>query len=264
MFKVWWRQDSATSTLEGTRTHRFIDIAKRGNLPIPIRYYAAHTGRWGGADKINIQNLPSRGPDGKKLKNNIIAPEGYKLIDGDSAQIEARVLAWLAEQDDLVEAFTNGEDVYKKMASRIPNVAEADVTKDQRFVGKTTILGARYGMGAVVSRSVEGIGSYHGARQARRVIQIYRESNWKISHLWREAQNMLVEFTRGNAVKLGRAGVINVDPVRRGVKLPQVCTYVMRTCHTSEKKGVYNLATRLEEAAQTYMAVRSLKISAKQ
>ena len=81
------------STLEETRTQRFIDIAKRGLLPVPIQYYAAHTGRWGGADKINIQNLPSRGPNGKKLKNSIIAPEGYMIIDADSAQIEARVLA---------------------------------------------------------------------------------------------------------------------------------------------------------------------------
>ena len=52
------------STLEETRTQRFIDISKRGTLPVPIRYYAAHTGRWGGDDKINLQNLPSRGANG--------------------------------------------------------------------------------------------------------------------------------------------------------------------------------------------------------
>ena len=46
------------STLEETRTQRFIDISKRGKLPVPIRYYAAHTGRFGGDDKINMQNLP--------------------------------------------------------------------------------------------------------------------------------------------------------------------------------------------------------------
>ena len=98
------------STLEETRTQRFIDIAKRGTLPVPIRYYAAHTGRWGGSDKINLQNLPSRGVSGKKLKNSICAPTGYVLIDCDSSQIEARVLAWLAGQDDLTEAFANGDD----------------------------------------------------------------------------------------------------------------------------------------------------------
>jgi DNA polymerase I-like protein with 3'-5' exonuclease and polymerase domains len=117
------------STLEETRTQRFIDISKRGTLPVPVRYYAAHTGRWGGDDKINMQNLPSRGPNGKKLKRSILAPEGYTLIDCDSSQIEARVLAWLAGQDDLTQAFANNEDVYKVMASRIYGVPEDEVTK---------------------------------------------------------------------------------------------------------------------------------------
>jgi DNA polymerase I-like protein with 3'-5' exonuclease and polymerase domains len=137
------------STLEETRTQRFIDISKRGLLPVPIRYYAAHTGRWGGDDKINLQNLPSRGPNAKALKRSIIAPEGHMIVEADSAQIEARVLAWLAGQEDLVTAFTNKEDVYRNMASRIYNVPEDEVTKEQRFVGKTTILGAGYGMGAI-------------------------------------------------------------------------------------------------------------------
>jgi hypothetical protein len=137
------------STLEETRTQRFIGIAERGKLPVPVRYYAAHTGRWGGDDKINLQNLPSRGPNAKALKKAIIAPEGHTIIEADSAQIEARVLAWLAEQEDLVSAFTNREDVYKKMASTIYGVAVDDVDKDQRFVGKTTILGC-IGAGTMV------------------------------------------------------------------------------------------------------------------
>ena len=140
------------STLEETRTQRFIDIASRGNLPVPIRYYAAHTGRFGGDDKINLQNLPSRGANGNQLKKAIVAPKGYTIIDADSSQIEARVLAWLAGQDDLVEAFAKQEDVYKKMASAIYGIAESDVDKSQRFVGKTTILGAGYGMGRLSSK----------------------------------------------------------------------------------------------------------------
>ena len=131
------------STIEETRTERFLGIAERGALPVPLRYYAAHTGRWGGDDKVNLQNLPR----GSELKNAIIAPDGYVLIDSDSSQIEARMLAWLAEQNDLVEAFENGEDVYKIMASAIYNKSIASITKDERFVGKTTILGAGYGMG---------------------------------------------------------------------------------------------------------------------
>jgi DNA polymerase I-like protein with 3'-5' exonuclease and polymerase domains len=210
------------STLEETRTQRFIDIAKRGLLPVPVKYYAAHTGRWGGDDKINLQNLPSRGANGKKLKRSIIAPEGYTLIDADSAQIEARVLAWLAEQDDLTKAFTDGEDVYVKMASRIYNKAEEDVTKEERFVGKTTILGAGYGMGALKFQAqLKTFGSDMPIDEARRVISIYRESNWKINKLWRDAQQILIGLHRNDRVmRLGRGRVLITVPEENAIRLP--------------------------------------------
>jgi DNA polymerase I-like protein with 3'-5' exonuclease and polymerase domains len=209
------------STLEETRTQRFIGIAERGNLPVPVRYYAAHTGRWGGDDKINLQNLPSRGPNAKALKKAIIAPEGYTIIEADSAQIEARVLAWLAEQEDLVSAFTNKEDVYKKMASTIYGVAVDDVTKDQRFVGKTTILGAGYGMGAVKFQAqLKTFGFDMPLDEARRVINIYRDANWNISNLWKQAQNMLRYMAQGDKITFGKAGVIGVDPAKKALILP--------------------------------------------
>lgn len=209
------------STLEETRTKRFIDISSRGNLPVPVRYYAAHTGRWGGDDKINLQNLPSRGPNAKALKSAIIAPEGHTIIEADSAQIEARVLAWLAEQDDLVSAFTNKEDVYKKMASTIYGVAVEDVTKDQRFVGKTTILGAGYGMGALKFQAqLKSFGFDMELDEARRVINIYRDANWKISQLWRNCQNMLRYMVQGDKLLVGRTGVLDIDPTGKAVILP--------------------------------------------
>ena len=210
------------STLEETRTQRFIDICKRGLLPVPVKYYAAHTGRWGGDDKINLQNLPSRGVNGKKLKRSIIAPEGYTLIDADSAQIEARVLAWLADQDDLTKAFTNGEDVYVKMASRIYDKAEEDITKDERFVGKTTILGAGYGMGALKFQSqLKTFGSDMHIEEARRVIGIYRETNWKINKLWRDAQQILVSLHRNDMpFSLGRGRVLRTVPEENAIRLP--------------------------------------------
>ncbi len=196
-------------TLEESRTERLRGIAKRGLLPVPVRYYAAHTGRWGGDDKINIQNLPSRGVNGKKLKNSMLAPEGYMMVDCDSSQIEARVLAWLAGQDDLVQAFTDKEDVYIKMASKIYNIPEEAVTKDQRFVGKTTILGAGYGMGAVrFADQLQSFGTHMDVEEARRVIRIYRDANWKINTLWRDCQNMLVEMSRGNSGSLGPNGIV--------------------------------------------------------
>lgn len=133
------------STLEETRTQRFIDIGKRGSLPVPLRYYAAHTGRWGGSDSLNLQNLPRK----SALKKAILAPDGHVLINSDSSQIEARTLAWLAGQNDLVVAFDKGQDVYKIMASRIYNKSLEDINDDERFVGKTTILGC-IGTGTLV------------------------------------------------------------------------------------------------------------------
>ena len=209
------------STLEETRTQRFIDIAGRGTLPVPVRYYAAHTGRWGGDDKINLQNLPSRGPNGKMLKKSIVAPAGYTLIDCDSSQIEARVLAWFAGQDDLTDAFRNKEDVYVKMAARIYETSEDQITKDQRFVGKTTILGAGYGMGAVKFQAqLKSFGTDISLDEARRIINIYRDANWKISHVWREAQHMVAAMERGDSYQFGKKGVLEVIGNREAIRLP--------------------------------------------
>lgn len=209
------------STLEETRTERFLGIASRGNLPVPIRYYAAHTGRFGGDDKINLQNLPSRGKNANKLKQAIVAPKGYVIIDADSAQIEARVLAWLAGQDDVTEAFATGKDVYKKMASAIYGVKEEDVTKDQRFVGKTTILGAGYGMGSVKFKDqLKTFGVDVELDEARRIIDIYRRTNNQIALLWRQAHNAITNLSRGDAASLGRRGVLTLVPEEIAIQLP--------------------------------------------
>ena len=235
------------STLEETRTMRFMDIASRGNLPVPIRYYAAHTGRFGGDDKINLQNLPSRGANANMLKKAIVAPKGYVIIDADSAQIEARVLAWLAEQDDVTEAFATGKDVYKKMAAAIYAVKEEDVTKDQRFVGKTTILGAGYGMGAVKFQAqLKTFGVEVDLEEARRIIDIYRRTNHKIALLWRQAQNMLVNLSRGDSAVLGRAGVLDVVPEERAIRLPSglLMRYDDLKFDQTEKGVEYHYQTR--------------------
>jgi DNA polymerase len=204
------------STLEETRTQRFIEIAGRGTLPIPLRYYAAHTGRWGGDDKVNMQNLPRS----SNLKDAIIAPEGYMMIDSDSSQIEARTLAWLAGQDDLVEAFERGEDVYKKMASAIYMKPEADITKDERFVGKTTILGAGYGMGAAkFQNQLKVFGVSIDIEECKRIINVYRETYPRIPALWREAGKALETMIVLQSGTLGRLGVIEVQG-NRGLRLP--------------------------------------------
>lgn len=211
------------STLEETRTQRFLEIAKRGPLPVPLRYYAAHTGRFGGDDKINMQNLPSRGGNAGKIKKGIIAPSGYSIIDADSSQIEARVLAWLSGQDDLLEAFAEDKDVYKKMASAIYNKPEDDVSKPERFMGKTAVLGCGYGMGAIKFQAqLKTYGVEVSLDEARRIVEVYRQTNYAVTALWRQAQMALVSISRWDdgKVPLGRDGVLEVATLHSAIRLP--------------------------------------------
>jgi len=204
------------STLEETRTLRFLDIAKRGALPIPLKYYAAHTGRWGGEDKINLQNLPR----GAALKKSIMAPKGYVLVDSDSSQIEARTLAWLAEQNDLVDAFDNGEDVYRIMASSIYNKDPKDIIKDERFVGKTTILGCGYGMGADKFKAqLKVFGVDTELEECKRIIQVYRSTYEWVPTIWKQAGMALEAMMSDQTAMLGRAGVLSVEG-KKGIRLP--------------------------------------------
>jgi len=204
------------STLEETRTQRFIGISERGPMPVPLRYYAAHTGRWGGDDKLNLQNLPRGGA----LKYAIIPPAGYVMLDSDSSQIEARTLAWLAGQNDLVEAFEKGEDVYKIMAAAIYGKAIGAITKDERFVGKQTVLGAGYGMGAKKFQAqLKTFGVKLEEAECQRIINVYRETYPRIPELWKRAQKILDSIIGNNADSFGRDDILSVDG-KRGILLP--------------------------------------------
>jgi len=207
------------STLEETRTERFIAISKRGPMPVPLQYYAAHTGRWGGSDKINLQNLPSRGANGGKLKKAIVAPKGYVIIDCDSAQIEARVLAWLAGQNDLVEDFREGRDVYKIMGAAIYNKKAEEITKEERFVGKTTILGSGYGMGAPKFQTqLKTFGTEITEGESRHIIEVYRRTYGMIPKLWEQGNAAIEAMANNQSVSFGN-GCISVVG-NKGVLLP--------------------------------------------
>lgn len=188
------------STLEETRTERFIQISLRGKMPVPLRYYAAHTGRWGGDDKLNLQNLPRK----SLLKDSIIAPKGHVLIDADSSQIEARTVAWLSGQTDLIEAFERKEDVYKIMAAAIYNKAEEEIDSGERFVGKTTILGAGYGMGSKkFALQLKTFGVEIADEEAARIISVYRATYPHIPRLWKEANSALDALTQKKTAPVG-------------------------------------------------------------
>jgi DNA polymerase len=208
------------TTLEETRTDRFIGMSTRGAFPVPLRYYGAHSGRWSGQDKVNLQNIPARGMYGGKLKKAIKAPPGHVVIDCDSSQIEARTLAWMAGQYDLVQAFEDKEDVYKIMASRIYGVPIAQVDKTQRQVGKTVILGAGYGVGHVKLRAFLKLqaGVEVSEAEAKSIIMTYRQTYNRIPELWERANKALESLHYGNETTIDIPGLCKTDEI--GITLP--------------------------------------------
>lgn len=215
------------STLEEKRIERFMGIAKRNNgmMPIPLKYYGAHTGRWSGTDKVNLQNLPSRDKKKKALKKAIIPPDGYKVINSDSSQIEARVLAWLAGQEDVVKQFTNREDVYSLFASSVYNRTITKADEVERFVGKTCILGLGYGTGALKLQhtlaTAQPVSVKLEEDECKRIVGVYRDRNDRIIALWREADDMLSTMMNGNVkqpLPFGQHGCVKFD--NGGVILP--------------------------------------------
>ena len=174
-------------------------------------------------DSVNMQNLPSRGgPYAKVLKNCVVPPDGHMIVDCDASQIEARVLAWFAEQDDLVDAFANREDVYKKMASSIYKIPVEEVSKQQRQVGKVAILGCGYGVGGAKFKTVLKLmgGVDVDEDEAKRIVTLYRETNPKIQRLWWDAGAMLERMVQGRDKQFGREGVVRVDHKENAIWLP--------------------------------------------
>ncbi len=223
------------STLEETRTTRFIDIAKRGGLfPIPLKYSAAKTGRAGGMDKLNLQNLPARGKDAKRLKSAMEPPPGHIIINSDSSNIEARMLAWLAGQEDLVSDFANKVDVYSKMASRIYNrevnrkrkevVDGKEIYPDEAegFVGKTVVLGCGYMTGATklqITLKAATPPMDMPLEECERIIKTYRSTYPKIPLLWKEADKAIKAMHDDHGMWLGKEGVLWVEG-KKGIRLP--------------------------------------------
>lgn len=205
------------STLEESRIERFIGVGarNRSRIPVPLRYYGAHTGRWSGTDSINFQNLPSRDKNKKALKKSILAPEGYTLINCDSSQIEARVLAWWAAQNDVVEQFAKGDDVYSVFASKIYGFPVSKEYPIERFVGKTCVLGLGYGTGAAKLRhtlKTQPPGAELTEDECKRIVDIYRTENFHITNLWLECDKALSSMVKGGCnFPLGQHNVVTCD-----------------------------------------------------
>lgn len=203
------------STLEETRTERLLKIAQLtwpGNqqalMPIPLRYGGAHTHRLSGDWKLNLQNLPRGG----NLRRALIAPPGHSVVTVDASQIEARIVAWLCGQDDLVQAFANGEDVYSSFASDVFGYPVSKGTHpNERFMGKTGILGLGFQVGGpkfqntieVQSQLQLGQKIAMSLEEAIRIVGVYRSKYDKISGTWPRLHQAINVLAAGGSFSIG-------------------------------------------------------------
>ncbi len=226
------------SSIEQTRTERFIGIAGRGALPVPLAWWGAqNTGRHAGQDKLNLQNLPRGGA----LRRAICAPPGHVLVVADFSQIEARVIAWLAGQTDRLEDFRQGKDIYCEAGSQTFRRTITKKDKLERSVSKAQVLGCGFGLGGwkfagylasgplgmdpilitesdcvkmniLVNPQVRTDGTttkltgddlLAHCSAAQYLVQAFRDQNPMIVKYWRTCQRMIEDMAAGRRKKYG-------------------------------------------------------------
>lgn len=181
------------STLMETRCERFLGMFSRGYMPVYLKYHGAHTGRFSGGDKVNWQNLISA------LRKCILAPDGYKIVGADSAQIECRLLNWFAGQHNIVQAFRDGRDIYSELASIFFGRTITKANEEERKFGKEIELASGYNMGWLKFqlRVFQKMRKRLTDEEAKRAITVYRESHPQVVGLWKRFQQVIEDMGKG-------------------------------------------------------------------
>ncbi len=215
----------ARQSLGRTSTAKFQAMLDRANSDGRVRgtlvYHGATTGRWVGRG-FQPQNLPRAGADNVDelladmaaltaeaflskhgdpfaaavgcLRGCIIAAPGNSLVAADYAQIEARVLFWLAGDRQALEAFRSGRDIYREMAAIIYGKPADQITKAERQVGKFAILGLGFGMGgSKFYQTCATMGQPVEAELAERAVKAYRAEYPLVKALWNATEDAAVQ-----------------------------------------------------------------------
>ncbi len=131
--------------------------ADSGRVHTSYHQAVAATGRLSSTDP-NLQNIPIRSDEGRKIRQAFIARDGYKLVAADYSQIELRIMAHLSGDDSLLKAFAEGRDIHRHTAAEVFDVPEQDVTDNQRRAAKAINFGLIYGMSAFGLAKQIGVG----------------------------------------------------------------------------------------------------------
>lgn len=269
------------SSIERSRAVRFHQLSLSGRpMPAMLKCFHAWTSRYGAGnsegatDGLNLQNLGKRNPAQLTLRKSIRAPKGFTFVACDSSQIEARMLAFIAGEQELVQQFREGRDPYSELAEKIFGVPWQEIKagaksgnkrmKNYRNVGKTAILSAGYGVGwkkfstTLLRQGVHlspDIDEHH--EQAKQAHQIYRMSNPNIVAFWDYCQKVIESLAAGGEGYFGgpsgdafHYGMMEV-PVAAGAApmlIPSIqmkgCEYILRypNLHwekSDKKRGEY-------------------------
>jgi len=203
---------------EGSQTSvakyaKMMEIQREGRIRNTLVYHGASTGRWASRGGLNLQNIarPTLGDEeigqaiprvfsegvgtmqqlSSLVRSAIRSPAGKTFVDVDFSSIENRVGVWLAGQTDKVELFRKGLDEYKTFASEaLYRIAYNDVTKDQRQVAKSAVLGCLFGQGAKgLVKYSEGMGVKMSEQQAQQAVNAYRASYHQVKSCWGEMES---------------------------------------------------------------------------
>ena len=260
------------SSIQRSRAETFHALAKSGRpMPVMLNAFKAHTSRYtagnseGSSDKLNLQNLSKRDPSQLTLRKAVQAPDGMALVACDSSQIEARILAYVANETELVDAFRRGADPYADLAEKIFQIPSEKIHKGAksgnkklkayRNVGKTGILSAGYGVGwrkyadtllrQGVRLSSDIDQHYEMAHHAHNV---YRASNQNIVAFWDTCQTVIKALYLGYSGEFGGPNdnifQYSVAPICGRDNVPTIIgpngyalRYFKLSCEVSEKNN---------------------------
>jgi len=206
---------------EGSQTSvakyaKMMEIQREGRIRNTLVYHGASTGRWASRGGLNLQNIarptlsdeeiesaiPSVFNEGvgtmqqlsSLVRSGIRAPRGKTFVDVDFSSIENRVGVWLAGQNDKVELFRKGLDEYKAFASSsLYDVPYEEVTKEQRQIAKSAVLGCMFGQGSKgLVAYAEGMGVKLTEEQSQKAVNAYRTDYQKVKNFWYQCQSAAI------------------------------------------------------------------------
>jgi DNA polymerase len=262
---------------EGSQTSvakyaKMMEIQREGKIRNTLVYHGASTGRWASRGGLNLQNIarPTLSDEEIELaipmvfakgmgtmqqlsslvRSAISAPNSKTFVDVDFSSIENRVGVYLAGQNDKVELFRKGLDEYKVFASEsLYRVNYEDVTKDQRQIAKSAVLGAMFGQGSKgLVKYAEGMGVKLTEVQAKSAVDNYRSSYAKVKNLWALCEQAAIDAVQnpGTAFSAGQKIKMKVAKDALWMQLPSsrlICWQrpqleLLTTPWGSEKLGV--------------------------